>query len=84
YLAMPKRLALRTESILRVNSWMATPLVAEIATRWINDGRAAQLAELQRKLISARQAMVREHLGEYLLGNPAQALGAWLGIPAHW
>lgn len=84
YLAMPKRLALRTESILRVNSWMATPLVAEIATRWINDGRAAQLAELQRKLISGRQAMLREHLGDYLLGNPAQALGAWLGIPAHW
>lgn len=84
YLAMPKRLALRTESILRVNSWMATPLVAEIATRWIDDGRAQELVALQRKLLAGRQAMVREYLGEYLQGYPEQALAAWLGIPAHW
>ncbi|MCW2268213.1 putative HTH-type transcriptional regulator YjiR [compost metagenome] len=84
YLAMPKRLALRTESILRVNSWMATPMVSEIASRWIRDGRAETLVQLQRKLLGARQAMVREYLDEYLLGHHPQALSAWLGIPAHW
>ncbi|MFQ6573125.1 PLP-dependent aminotransferase family protein [Pseudomonas sp. UM16] len=84
YLVMPKRLALRTESILRVNSWMATPLVSEIASRWIRDGRAETLVSLQRKLLSKRQAMVSEYLQEYLLGHHPQALSAWLGIPAHW
>ncbi|MNJ42037.1 putative HTH-type transcriptional regulator YjiR [compost metagenome] len=84
YLVMPKRLALRTESILRVNSWMATPLVSEIASRWIRDGRAETLVSLQRKLLSERQAMVSEYLQEYLLGHHPQALSAWLGIPAHW
>lgn len=84
YLAMPKRLALRTESILRVNSWMATPLVAEIASRWINDGRAAQLVALQRTLLGERQALLREYLGEYVRGQHAHALGAWLNIPERW
>ncbi|MDD2060720.1 PLP-dependent aminotransferase family protein [Pseudomonas sp. GD03860] len=84
YLVMPKRLALRTESILRVNSWMATPLVSEIASRWIRDGRAETLVQLQRTLLGKRQAMVREYLEEHLLGHHPQALSAWLGIPAHW
>lgn len=84
YLVMPKRLALRTESILRVNSWMATPMVAEIATRWIRDGRADTLVDLQRQLLSGRQAMVSEYLEEYLLGQHPYALNAWIGIPPHW
>ena len=79
-----QRLALRTESILRVNSWMATPLVAEIASRWINDGRAAQLVALQRTLLGERQALLREYLGEYVRGQHAHALGAWLNIPERW
>lgn len=84
YLVMPKRLALRTESILRVNSWMATPLVAEVATRWIRDGRADTLLQLQHKLLGERQAMVREYLEEHVLGQHPQALNAWLSIPQHW
>lgn len=84
YLVMPKRLALRTESILRVNSWMATPMVAEIASRWIRDGRADTLVRLQRRLLQARQAMVSEYLGDYLLGQHPNALSVWVGIPDHW
>lgn len=84
YLVVPKRLALRTESILRVNSWMATPMVAEIAARWICDGRADTLVRLQRKLLNTRQAMVSEHLGEYVLGQHPNALNAWISIPHHW
>jgi DNA-binding transcriptional MocR family regulator len=84
YLVMPRRLALRTESILRVNSWMATPLVAEIASRWIRDGRADTLVRLQRRLLQARQAMVSQYLGDYLLGQHPNALSVWVGIPGHW
>lgn len=84
YLNMPRRLALRAESILRVTSWMATPLLAEIATRWIADGTAAQLIEVQRERLGQRHAMVQEHLGEHLLGHHPASLSAWVGIPAHW
>ncbi|SDE29030.1 MocR-like ectoine utilization transcription factor EhuR [Paraburkholderia lycopersici] len=84
YLAMPRRLALRVESVLRVSSWMATSPIAEIATRWIMDGTARRLVELQRERLAARQAMVRAALGEYVLGAHPNALSAWLRVPDYW
>lgn len=84
YLAMPKRLALRTESILRVNSWMATPLLGEIAARWINGGHAEEMVQMQRQLLANRQSLVEAELGEYLLRNHAYSLNAWLAVPEHW
>ncbi|PAU56521.1 PLP-dependent aminotransferase family protein [Pseudomonas indica] len=84
YLAMPKRLALRTESILRVNSWMATPLLGEIATRWIDSGDAEALVKRQRVLLANRQAAVEKELGDHLLGNHPYSLNAWLRVPEYW
>lgn len=84
YLVVPRRLALRTESILRVNSWMAAPLLAEVATRWIHNGNAQALVERQRRLLAARQALVAERFAEHLLGHAPQALSCWMGIPEHW
>lgn len=84
YLSMPRRLALRVESILRVNSWMATPLLAEVATRWIADGTAIRLVELQRERLAMRHRSVEEHLGEFTLSNHPSALSAWVGVPKHW
>lgn len=84
YLSMPRRLALRVESILRVNSWMATPLLAEVATRWIADGTATRLVELQRERLAMRHRNVEEHLGEFTISNHPSALFAWVGVPKHW
>ena len=84
YLVMPRRLALRTESMLRVNSWMAAPLLGEIATRWIDSGQALELVRLQRELIAKRQAAVTAELGAYLLGCHPASLSAWLEVPEHW
>ena len=84
YLTAPRRMALRADSILRVNSWMAAPLLAEVATRWIGDGTAQALIELQRKRLATRHDMVRDALGSYLIGQHPHALSAWLGLPYHW
>ena len=84
YLKMPQRLALRAESVLRVSSWMATSPMAEVATRWIMDGTAQRLVEIQRTRLGARQAIVREVLGAYILGSHPQALSVWLRVPDYW
>src|SRR5690606_28188123 len=84
YLSMPRKMALRVESILRVNCWMATPLMAEIATRWIADGTANHLIEIQRERLGHRHDMVLEVLGDYRLGSYSESLSAWLRIPDHW
>lgn len=84
YLAMPSRLALRTESILRVNSWMATPPMAEIAAQWIENGTVQALLAEQRKQLSWRQAQVKNNLGPYLRGHHPHALFSWVAAPEHW
>ena len=84
YLAMPRRLALRAESVLRVSSWMATPTMAEVATRWIFDGTVQRLVAIQRERLAARQALVTEILGDYVLGSHPHALSAWLRVPEQW
>jgi DNA-binding transcriptional MocR family regulator len=84
YLTTPRRLALRTESTLRVSSWMATSPMAEVATRWIDDGTAARLVALQRDSLARRQALVSETLGPYVRGSHPHALSAWLRVPDHW
>ena len=84
YLSVPRRLALRADSILRVNSWMGTPLLAEVASRWIADGTAVRLIECQRSALATRQAMVRELLSPHVLNQHPNALSAWIGVPKHW
>jgi DNA-binding transcriptional MocR family regulator len=84
YLAMPRRLALRAESVLRVSSWMATSPMAEVATRWIVDGTVERLVQIQRERLGRRQALVQQILGSYVLGAHPQALSAWLRVPDHW
>ena len=81
YLTVPRRMAIRADSILRVNSWMATPLLAEVATRWIADGTAQRLVEVQRERLAVRHRAVMELLGEHVIGHHPNALTAWVGIP---
>ena len=84
YLTTPRRLALRAESVLRVNSWMATSPMAEVATRWIVDGTALRLVQIQRERLARRQAVLKQILGPYVLGAHPHALSAWLRVPDHW
>lgn len=84
YLVVPSQFGIRASSVLRVTSWSATYLPAEIATRWIEDGTAEQLLAIQRTEIKARQAIVREMLGPHLAGSNPVALSAWLKVPEQW
>jgi DNA-binding transcriptional MocR family regulator len=84
YLAVPRKLFLRAESVLRVATWMATPLVAEIGCRWVLDGTARRLVEGQRKAIAPRYQALRDILGSHLLGSHSNALSAWVSVPEPW
>jgi DNA-binding transcriptional MocR family regulator len=84
YLVVPRQFGIRVGSIMRVTSWSATNLVAEIATRWIEDGTAARLVEVQRKEARARQAIVGEVLKPHVAGSHPLSLCAWLRVPESW
>lgn len=84
YLATPAHYATRVASILRVTGWSATSLPAEIATRWVLDGTAHRLVEIQREETQARQAILKRELGDHIASTHPFALCAWLRVPPGW
>ncbi|MBE3637309.1 MocR-like ectoine utilization transcription factor EhuR [Mangrovicoccus algicola] len=79
-LAMPDRLAVRAENRHLSISWMATPLMAEIAADWIDSGMADNLLAAQRRELAARNRLAQRYLGAASLGF-AQGLHRWLLLP---
>ncbi len=63
-----------------VTNWIATPLIAEIATRWVADGTALELVRWQRGALRRRQAVAAEMLVGIPYRSHAQALHAWISL----
>ncbi|KAB2670576.1 PLP-dependent aminotransferase family protein [Ochrobactrum sp. LMG 5442] len=84
YLVVPTQYSIRVTSILRVTSWSGVNLMGEMASRWIEDGTAAELIEIQRSELRSRQAQVTEILGSHVAGSNPLSLCAWLKIPRNW
>src|SRR2546426_691841 len=85
FLAAPRRLIDRMIPALAATTWMASPLMAELAARLIEDGTADALVERKRKEAAARQALAAK-----ILGPPPGALAhpngyhMWLPLPEPW
>ncbi|MBB3660641.1 DNA-binding transcriptional MocR family regulator [Rhizobium sp. BK650] len=84
YLVVPPAYSIRAASILRVSSWSGTYLTGEIATRWVENGTAQRLVEIQRNEARARQAIASEILGDHIASSHPLSLCAWLKVPPHW
>lgn len=84
YLVVPPHYSIRAASILRVTSWSGAYLLAEIASRWVEDGTARRLLAVQREEAQARQALVAQALGPYIAASHPLSLCAWLTVPPHW
>jgi DNA-binding transcriptional MocR family regulator len=84
YLVVPPQFSIRVASVLRVTSWSATYLPAEIATRWIHDGTAKTLLVRQRAEARARQVLLADILAPYIASTHPLSLCAWLKVPAQW
>lgn len=84
YLVVPPTYSIRAASILRVTGWSATVAMAEIASRWVEDGTARALVEVQRRETEARQAIVAESLRPFLASTHPLSLCALLKVPPRW
>jgi len=84
YLVVPPAYSIRAASILRVSSWSGTYLTGEIASRWVEDGTALRLVDVQRGEARARQAITSEILGDHIASSHPLALCAWLKVPPQW
>lgn len=65
---------------MRAMSWMTTPIAAEIATLWMEDGTADELVAWHRRERVARAALAREILGAAAI-NRHDSPHLWLTVP---
>ncbi|MCV0394176.1 MAG: PLP-dependent aminotransferase family protein [Rhizobiaceae bacterium] len=81
YLSAPDRYAAAVANRHLVSNWMATPMVAEIASKWVRDGTAMELVDWQRAALRTRQKAAAEMLaGLSYLAHP-EGLHLWLELP---
>jgi DNA-binding transcriptional MocR family regulator len=83
YVLMPPDRPDRLTMAIRSSIWMAPPLLAEIATRWIASGEVQRLAATKRRSAAERQDLVRTALGN-ACANPASGYHFWLPLPEPW
>lgn len=84
WLVVPEAYVTTAFSRHMVTNWMATPLMAEIASRLIEQGTADKLVFWQRGMLARRNVMAAECLdGLNWRGNP-HGLHVWLTLPVAW
>ncbi len=81
YLVAPDRYAAAVANRHLVSNWMATAMVAEIATRWVSDGTALELVSWQRNALKRRQAIATEVLAGVPCRSHRNGLHIWLPLP---
>jgi DNA-binding transcriptional MocR family regulator len=84
YLVAPKRLYEQLVPGIRSTTWMAAPLMAEIAAAWIDDGTADLLLKRKRKEATERQALARKVLGRRTAVGHPHSYHLWLRLSAPW
>jgi DNA-binding transcriptional MocR family regulator len=65
-------------------SWMTPPLIAEVATQWIEDGTARRLVDWQRTELAERNRMAAEILDGFTCSALKSGLHIWLQLPDRW
>lgn len=84
YLVGPPKNTQRLAARVRTTSWMATPLVAELATRWIEDGTMDDIVAGQRRELAARQALVDQYLAGFDYVSHPTGPNVWINLPGDW
>lgn len=84
YAAGPARARERLAAAVRASCWMATPLTAEIATRWIEDGTADRILAGRKREAAARREIALDVLGTWQPLCPPGSIYLWLPLPESW
>jgi len=84
YMRAPGALLDRLASTLRATTWMAPPLMAEVASRLVRCGEAARIAESQRAEAIARQAIATRLLAGFEYSTHPTSFHLWLTLPEPW
>lgn len=84
YLAAPDELMEPARGAIRASCWMAPPLTAEVAARWIADGTAQAILDSRRQAARDRLELARAVFAGRDADAADGALHLWLRLPAPW
>ncbi len=84
YLLAPAAAVERLAAGIWTTTWMAPPLMAEIATRWIEDGTAERLLAARRREASERQRLAARVLAGFRFDAHPHGYYLWLHLPEPW
>ncbi len=74
----------RLESNVAALTWMAAPLMAEIAGRWIRSGQADAMVAWKRREALARRRLYEQVMAAYPTESHAGSSHIWLALPRPW
>lgn len=84
FLHAPERLVQPLTTALRATATMAAPILAEVVTRWVDDGTADACTRAERAEIRARQAIAKRLLAGADVETRPESLHLWLSLPEPW
>ncbi|TYC49349.1 PLP-dependent aminotransferase family protein [Rhodobacterales bacterium] len=84
YLVVPEALEPAAENRHLATDWIATPLIAEIAARWIEDGTAEDLLSWQKDELARRNRIASEVFSGIAHHGSPNGLHIWLPLAAQW
>ncbi len=74
----------RVRSMVRLTGWLTAPVMAEIASRWIDDGTGDELSRWQRDAVAERYAVADEFLSEFDPVYHPSGHYVWFYLPEPW
>ncbi|MDH3472954.1 MAG: PLP-dependent aminotransferase family protein [Rhodospirillales bacterium] len=83
-IAAPARLHADLVAVTQTTSWMAPPLMAELACRWIEDGTAAELELARDRVTRELHEVARAGLGALPYAHEPHNNHLWLPLEAPW
>lgn len=84
YMVIPAGMLASVRNRLLATAWMATPMMAEIASRWVEDGTADELVLWQRKALNKRLLLASKILHDFPYQSHPSAVHIWLPLPGRW
>jgi DNA-binding transcriptional MocR family regulator len=84
YVVAPESRVDRVAGVIRASTWLIAPLLAELASEWIERGEAEAMVTWKRDETSARHAIALRILGGWLPNIPAPSFHLWLPLPEPW
>ncbi len=84
FLVSPPAMVDRLVASLSATTIMAPPVMAEVVSRWIDDGTAERVMEWKRSEIRARQKLASSVLGAFEYRAHPASPHVWLTIPEPW